>query len=297
MFNWLKNKLNNLVPNDINDGLMTSNFCTIKIGSKIKIPDNVVGFVYFKDKMYLEMNSGEHILNEESLINLYKKQLGKKKSIKKLNLDLFFVNLSRFEHNLNYKDKIPVNHKTTKLTFDVKITSNVTDAKSFLDTILITTANVNSRIADEIYLSYIEEFLRNYFLKVELDDFALPEEMKSNIFNKLSKFLNKMGVSLHKLEINLSENTKLDKNSSNKSSFFDFYREVKPKNEEKQENTVDQKEKLNYTLNSRETQSAINEEKPEEKADKKESVAYCPRCQNKLIQGSKFCHRCGYQIK
>ena len=297
MFNWLKNKLNNLVPNDINDGLMTSKFCTVKLGSKIKIPENVVGFVSYKDKIYLEMDSGEHILNEESLSSLYKKQLGKKKSIKKLNIDLYFVNQSRFEHNLNYKDKIPVDHKMKKLTFDIKITSNVTDAKRFLETILITTANVNSRITDEIYLSHIEEFLRDYFLKIELDEMLIPEDMKSKIFDKLSKHLNKMGVSLHKLEINLSENSKLDKNSSNKSSFFDFYREIKPKDEEKQENTVDQKEKLNYTLNSRETKSAVNEEKPEEKEDKKEAVSYCPRCQNKLIQGSKFCHRCGYQIK
>ena len=293
MFNWLKNKLNNLVPNDINDGLMTSKFCTIKLGSKIKIPENVVGFVSYKDKIYLEMNSGEHILNEESLPSLYKKQLGKKKSIKKLNIDLYFVNQSRFEHNLNYKDKIPVNHKMKKLTFDIKITSNVTDAKSFLETILITTANVNSRITDEIYLSYIEEFLRDYFLKIELDEMLIPEDMKSKIFDKLSKCLNKMGVSLHKLEINLSENSKLDKNSSNKSSFFDFYREIKPKDEEKQENTVDQKEKLNYTLDSSETKTASNDETGE----KKESVSYCPRCQNKLITGSKFCHRCGYQIK
>lgn len=296
MFNWLKNKLNNLVPSDINNGLMTSNFCTIKLGSKIKIPENVVGFVSYKDKIYLEMNMGEHILNEESLPSLYKKQLGKRKAIKKLNIDLYFVNLSRFEHNLNYKDKIPVDHKMKKLTFDIKITSNVTDAKSFLETILISTANVNPRIADEIYLSYIEEFIRNYFLKIELDDVVIPEDMKSKLFDKLSKYLAKMGMSLHKLEINLNENSKIDKISSNKSSFFDFYREPKVKDEENKENTVDQKEKLNYTLNNRETQSVSSDERLENK-NNKEPVTYCPRCQNKLIQGSKFCHRCGYQIK
>lgn len=53
MFNWLKNKLNNLIPSDLNKGFLTSNYVTVKVGDKITIPQNITNDINEKLKKHL----------------------------------------------------------------------------------------------------------------------------------------------------------------------------------------------------------------------------------------------------
>ena len=115
MFSWFKKRLNVLLPNDINNGFMNANLCTVKTNSKITIPKNVIGFVSYKDKVYLEMQEGEYTINKENLPDLYKRQGGNKRTLKHIKVDFFFINTKAFDINFSYTDKIPVNAKNVKI--------------------------------------------------------------------------------------------------------------------------------------------------------------------------------------
>ena len=113
MFGWFKSKLN-LIPNDASKGMLTSNFSTFKLGEKLVIPENLVCLLKYKDKTYKELTPETYSLNKEFLLDLYSKQIKGKKKLKELKADLYFINLSSFNFEFEYTDKIPIN-KVKKL--------------------------------------------------------------------------------------------------------------------------------------------------------------------------------------
>ena len=94
MFNWFKNKLNSLIPSDFEKGFMSYNFCSVKINSNLTVPENSVCFVCYRNKIYLELTAGSYTLDENTLHSVYIKQ-SKNKELKKIKLDLYFVNLKK----------------------------------------------------------------------------------------------------------------------------------------------------------------------------------------------------------
>lgn len=278
MFKWLKRALNNLLPSDIDKGMMSCNFCTIKIGDKIKIPDNCVCLVTYKDKTFNTLQSGSYTLSKELLIDLYQKQLKNKKELKKLKVDFFFVNTKDFSYNFDYIDKIPVSGKLNKLIFNVNMNLNVNNYRVFASNVLSEFASVNAISCERLILDYIENLTRNFFLHKVLEDYSIPETMQSELKDKLMKQLEKIGIALNLFKISISSNKKDTKNI-----FFDepdnnisTESEIR-KTESDNQNTIDQNENLYYN----------------EQNNTKKNLTHCTNCGCKIIKGSLYCHICG----
>ena len=279
MFNWLKNKLNNLVPGDANKSFLTSNFTKVKVGDKITIPENFVCFVCYRDKTYAELKSGTYSLDESLLPNLYNKQKKKRKKIKKLDLDFFFVNLSEKTFNVSYVDKIPVKRKTTKLNFEIEATLNVCDAKGFNKYMCAEFYQPVALTTNNYVEDLLQELVKKYFLKVRLEDYCVPQNIIESTNETLKKSLAKIGLNLKQFK--LSTSNKKDANSKKFTFATKSNTEINNENlsnkQEKLLNNVDQTEKLNYNSNEP-TQQNNN---------------ICSSCGAKIIKGSIFCPRCG----
>ena len=311
MFSWLKNKLNSIIPDDIQKGVITSNFCTIKNGSKISVPTGVVCYINYKDKNYLELNAGEYTLNETTLPELCEKQKGKNKKLKKIKIDFYFVNTKQFDISFTYKDKVEIQNRLAKLIFTIKYNCNAIDSKKLFKSILYIIPDPDSVSSAILINDYLRESLMNYFFKRDLENIHLTSDMKEEIKNRISKSLAKIGLQLNSFEILIEERVKRKKSSNTEIShtgFFDSFNNSLTQSKqgtdqvdknfvankivvEKSIENVDQNKKKEYT-SSDQANTTIDRHSSNENSN----ISVCPRCQNRLIKGSKYCHRCGYQI-
>ena len=149
------------------------------------------------------------------------------------------------------------------------------------------------------------------YIKRELENIHLTSEMKEEIKNRISKSLAKIGLQLNSFEILIEERVKRKKSSNTEIShtgFFDSFNNSLTQSKqgtdqvdknfvankivaEKSIENVDQNKKKEYT-SSDQANTTIDTHSSNENS----SISICPRCQNKLIKGAKYCHRCGYQI-
>lgn len=278
MFNWLKNKLNFLIPSDIEKGLMTSCYKNIKLGDKLTVPTNVVCFLSFKDKVYLTLQEGTHSLNKDLLLKLYEKQLGKKKSLKHIKVDLFFVNKKTFNFNLNYFDKISVQKKMEKVLFDISMQINVANENTFSRFVMAEFALMTSLQTNDFILDYTEQCLKKFFLRKNLDDLIIAFSERDQITEYLHKSLEKIGITLQDINLELTKGFKTKKSSACVSS-FNFNNSTKSTNSTEAQNfsseTIDQTNHLDYN---------------------NEQLDVCPTCKSKKIKGSVYCHKCGTKL-
>ena len=296
MFSWFKKRLNVLLPNDINNGFMTANLCTVKTNSKIIIPKNVIGFVSYKDKVYLEMPEGEYTINKENLPDLYKRQGGNKRTLKHIKLDFFFINTKAFDINFSYTDKIPVNAKNVKFKINVALNCGVINVNKFYDFVLGFLSTTSAVETESLIVNFTQEFLMKQFLKLNLTDINLPDIFVSMLEEKLIKFMEKMSLKLNTFKISIEPKLKAKNNTyvseQKKSSFFEPLEESLSAN-------VDQSTKDDYNTNNIADSITINvgdnviKQQPEQFS----KPEICPFCSRRLISGSAFCHRCGNKIK
>lgn len=292
MFSWFKNKFNNLLPSDAHNGLMTAELTTIKVGTKLTVPENFVCFACYKDKTYLEMPTGTHILNAETLPELYKEQLGKRRSLRHLKIDLFFVNLNQTNISFSYNDKVPVSGKNTKLKFDVNINCSVNNAKKFSKFVLGFLATTTAYETEKLVVGFIQEFLMQQFLKVTLTSTEIPAGLVNELTQKLSSYMLKMALTLN--NFNLSTQLKNNLTPQEKpTKSFSFNTST---------STTNNISSSNLFNNSSKNKENVVDQNPNEHynnvnstlAETQQSCARCCSvCGSKLITGAIFCHRCG----
>ena len=279
MFRLFKFSKSVSIPSDIIKGLMTSSLCKgVKLGSKISIPKDIICLVSYKDKVYKILETGNYTINETLAPELYDRQ-AKKRKIKKLNIDFFFVNRQNLSISTNFKDKIPVERKMTKFNINIMTDINVYKPETFAKYVLNDVATITAEESLQLFCDYIEIFTRNYLVKVELNDYELPNDIKLNYKDKLTKYLTKIGVTLNKLDIVISTKNPIEK----KSNFFNHL--------DTETNTDTPTIDTSDTTNS--LQTHVNESTNTEGTKDR----YCANCNMKLIEGSIYCHRCGYVVK
>lgn len=280
MFGIFKRKTN-FLPDDVKKGMLTSNFVSFKMGEKLTIDENLVCFIRFKDKTYKELTSDSYALNKEFLLELYSKQLKKKKKLKQLKADFYFVNLNSFSYEFEYIDKIPLNNHTTKILFSVNLSVNVDDADAFLKFIIYENPAARCVDTQNILIDFVEDSVKKFYLKRELENAILTNEMQKALFAHVEKSLNKIGINLSLLEVSLLK--KANKTSKNeeikeKSGFFtpsNLQEDTKSNQKENvlvSKDIVDQQPKIEY---------------------KKSIFKVCPNCKSNIIAGAIYCHKCG----
>lgn len=283
MFKLFKNNHNSFIPKDIKNGMHSANFCTVKLGEKIEIDNNLICFVSYKDKIYLELNSGSYVFNKEFLLEIYTKQLKKKKKLKSLNLDLYYVNLNAFSYEFDFSNNLYLTSGKTKTLCSIKTKLKVSDPKLFNKTIINEITGSTAQTSEKFVLEFIEFEIKHYFLRKTLPSTTLSAQQLEALKIKLTTSLNKIGVELMEFDIVINKIA----NSKNKNTI------------------TEPKTSLQYkTINDSEKEAkAIEIEQNLEKTiDQTKSIDYtkennvCPICKIKLIKGSIFCHKCGYNI-
>ncbi len=274
MFNWFKNKLNNLVPSDIGKGFMSSTFTKIKIGQALTIPENVCCYLSYHDKIYAELETGTYTLDKALLEKIYNRQQKNNRPLKKLDLDLFFVNLNSQDLKFCFPDKIPVKKKTKKFQVQVTITLKPKSPRVITDFLCAEFYSINAENSKECYMEYSQEFLKKQLLKVELNSSLLPAETKEDLRTKLKEYLKNLGMELLSFDLQLFVN---DDEKGRLTQGFDFQFQNFESNTPSK--TVDQTQKFDYNENNS-TPSNL-----------------CPKCKSKIIKGAVFCHRCGNTLK
>ena len=248
---------NKIMLDNLTDIMSTRINKNIKLDTKIFIPDDFVGLVYYKDCFLFSLESGEYKLDKKTFEKVIEKNKKRNRNIKKptYNFNLHYVstkdlNISmQFNAVMSFKDKSKYN-----LIANYSISNPLVFSKELLTTWYKTT---NKRTISYIHSWFKEfsEYLVKKYDKTQLNN-------TENLTNFANKFFKKYGITINTIKV-----------SNNKSSFFEPLN-TQPKSEKIETN--------NISFNS--FQQNSNEH-------------YCPRCQAKLIQGSIYCVRCGEKLK
>lgn len=270
MFNWFKNK-HSLIPDDIDEGIVSSNFCEVKLNSKIILPENVVCFVTYKDKLYLTLSTGEYEFNTATIPEIYKKQ-AKNEKLKKLLLDLFFVNLKEFNYDFSLNEKIKINRDEAHLKFDILSKYKVKNPNEIFKYIQNEFEIPTSKDSNDCIDYLIKDITEKQINKTKFTEPTLSITQAEAISEKVKKEFLKIGIEITSFYISLT----------NKPSENPIEKNIEmPKVEEQP------KEIINTTF-------TLPIDQIEKKAYTEETTQKtCPNCGIKLIPNAMFCHRCG----
>lgn len=278
MFGWLKNKFNNLLPPDANKSLMSANFCTVKLNTKLTVPENMICYVCYKDKTYLELPAGTHFLNQENLKNLCKKQ-HLAKSLKKVKVDLFFVNLSTFERQVKIKEKLLISRRLSRVELLVNFKIRVENADAFSKFILSEMSCPNASKTDGVVEGYFADFMHKFLLKKRFNSLVFEQDILNELTQKAQTFFEIGGVKLCNIQLEFSPQ---------KQKFIQPNKQLKQDTAVERKTltqTVDQSNKNDYNISK--SEKIINQEKKN----------ICPNCKQNIVANSWFCHRCGFKTK
>ncbi len=229
---------------------------------------------------------GELMINKENLGALISKQT-KKKDIKKLQVDLFFVNTNKLEKSFTFADKIYIDHGLFKVNYKLNLKLNVEKPKKFLTFTLRELALPRGVDTDKLIQNYLYDLIHSFFLRKNLDSPELDEKILTTLKTKVQKFFNSVGVSLIDFDFQLSTNGTF---APKKIKIFDNTNKNTPKTATVQKEsgkTLDQNENIDYNENV--TQKVDNP--PTAQAN------ICPVCGKTVVQGSIYCHHCGAMLK
>lgn len=240
---------------NLNDTMSSVVNKKIKFDTKIEIPQNFVGLFYYKDKYIMSLNSGEYKFQGDLFYKLVEKN-------RKHNQDL--NKQPKFDFNLHYVSTNNQNIKITmkkfvgfskRITYSLNANYNIFDSKTFASHILLTWYKTTNDRTLSIINCWFKEFL----------EYCNSKKYKINgsLEENANKYFKKYGIIINNIKIN-SDN-KIENNFFNNSA--------DPPTSE----TIFQQQLQNTNLNI-----SVDHDR------------YCPNCQSKLIEGSLFCHKCGY---
>lgn len=304
MFKWLKNLFSTkkLLPKDIENGLMTSMFCSVKFGEKLIVPEKCICFLSYRDKIYNKFEQGEYVLNEKTLQNLIEKQLKTNSQTKNptIKFDLFYVNLGYFNSSTKQVENIPYNHKLTKFEIKTNFACHVIDADKFKNYALSFFALIRPIDAQNLINDFVIESINRYYIKQKFSSPIDTISETNNVKTHINKKAEKYGFELINFNMSIFPKAKLPQKSTNVSFFENNSTKTNSNNVNQQPITnktspiiavenIDNSKHKEYNLNDVE-QTKSTTEQVEKHMD------ICPNCQTKRIANSIFCHKCGYKF-
>lgn len=251
---FFKNKKIELVNSqDIMTTLVNKN---IKLDTKISIPNNFIGLIYYGDKYLFSLPANEYKFQGDRFYKVIEKNARRNKKIKKptYNFNLHYVNVStqKIETTLNtatiFKE---VETYTTCAVY--KISNPQLFAKEILATWYKTTNKRTQKIIMQMFKDFSIKFLRRKLKK--------NSQLTEQLSDSANKYFKQYGIDICSIEI---KNINLPQ-----SNFF---------TQAEQDAPLMQK---SFTPDNN---------------IKNDSATYCPNCQSKIIEGADFCHKCGYRF-
>ncbi len=299
MCKWFKNLLNpnKLLPKDVETGLMTSMYYSVKLGEKLFVPENCVCFLSYRDKIYCQFVAGSYTLDEKVLANLLSKQFRNKDKIKKVKFDLFFVNLTEFRYSTRQVEDIPVDKKLSKVEIKTNFACKVVDADKFQSNALRFYALIRPIDAEHFVKEFVEENINRFYLKRELTANIDNVFESKSLIEYLNKKAEKIGLNIIDLGMTLWVKTK--GRTTPKQDAPSFFENSSSKTEtDSQSPTNTEVENVANSMpksidNSKQEAYNLNDTDAEHAVGKQE---VCPICKSKRIANSIFCHKCGYKF-
>lgn len=285
LFNLFKNKREYL-PKDTTSCLITSCNLEVKLNTPITLPENVICFVGFKDKIYLKTNNQLNV-DENNLNQLFQKQAKKNKNLKTLNFDLFLVNCNDQSKNFNFNQKIRIGKTDHKANFQLETVLKVYDAEKFKDIVLSFYALPTAEDGYDCVAMYILDFLKPYLNKIKLEtpDLKLHQQI---IAEKIGNILKKLGLELKTFKLDFSvKDAEFEKR---KPQVTENLFQNLPLKDDVQNET----QSKNVDLN---TQIIYNNNQEKQTTHDTPGQLLCPCCKAKVITNAVYCHRCGQVLK
>lgn len=275
-FWWTNNKIklnNNL---DIMSTIVNKN---VKLDTKISVPNNFVGLVYYNDRYLFTLQEGEYKFQGDTFYKVVEKNARRNKNIKKPSyiFNLHYVNISRQKIETSINIQVAFKHKECfVLSCIYEINSPTKFADEILTTWYKTTNKRTEKIVKELFGEFCFEFLRKR-LKKNID-------LNSQLKVTAQKHFKNYGINI--CEINL---TKYNENGKVVNFFED--------------NSNSHVPYINPNSNNNSNQIESNETRPSIPSLQQDGFStlttvkkYCPNCQAERIEDADFCHKCGYRF-
>jgi len=257
LFNFKKNiEITN--NNEIMTSLINKN---VKPETKIVVPENYAGLVYFRDYYQFTLFAGEYTIHKDTFYQIVQKNEKKNRNRKK----------PRFDFNIHYisKANLPMEFTLKKKSsfkqkqeFNIKAVYKIEDEKKFAKEILATCYYTNSRRTFNIVYEWFLDFANKLLNK------KLTNNFESKLKEYADKYFKKYGLNIVEISMN---------GLKSKNSFFDYSQQS---NLENQTLITNKTQNPNFTTNIQENNSS----------------KYCPNCQSKVIENSPFCVHCGKKL-
>ena len=247
----------------------------VKLDTKIDVPNNFVGLVYYTDRYLFTLQAGEYKFQGDTFYKVVEKNAKRNKDIKKptYNFNLHYVNISRQKIETSIYIQATFKQKECYVLSCVyEIDSPTKFADEILTTWYKTTNKRTEKLVKEMFGEFCFEFLRKR-LKKNLDIYSQLKESADKHFKNF-------GIKICEIS--------LQKHNENNSNFFDNFAQntTNSNTQNSRENNLSED-----ISNDASTFNQLTSLPTSEKAKQ-----YCPNCQAKKIEGADFCHKCGYRF-
>lgn len=249
----------------------------VKLETKIEIPDNYVGLVYYHDYFQFSLPAGTHTMHKDSFYQIVKKNEKKNKASKKptFNFNIHYVSLNDMEMEIAYQKKNKSRQKVNcVLAIKFKIDQAETFAKEILATSYRTTTDRTSR--------YLHDWFKQFASKVNFKNIT----DKQKLIQSATKFFKNYGISILDVSLKTDAINRLYSDNSNDNS----HENMEIASFSSSNNTSS----LNDSQNNMLPNNSNNGSLPQNVVQ--QNVRFCPRCQSKLLDGSTYCLRCGFKV-
>ena len=249
-----KVKLDN--PQDLMSTVVNKN---IKLDTKIVIPSNFVGLIYYSDKYLFSLKQGEYKFQGDLFYKVVEKNRKRNKDNDKptYNFNLHFVNLSRQNIELSLKYFISFKQKEN---INLKAVYEIEKPELFAKEILLTWYKTHNKRT----LKIVTDLFKEFCYKAVKKKLSSKTDYNSQLTQLAQKYFSQYGIKICQISFN--------KQANNTNNFFNTMEQVNTTPEPKHEivNTNPELFKINKN--------------------------YCPNCQSEMIDGADFCHKCGYRF-
>lgn len=280
-FWWTNNKIklnNNL---DIMSTIVNKN---VKLDTKIDVPTNFVGLIYYNDRYLFTLQAGEYKFQGDTFYKVVEKNERRNKNVKKpsFNFNIHYVNISRQKIETSINIQVAFKQKEC---FVMSCIYEIDNPTKFADEILTTwyktTNKRTEKLVKELFGEFCFEFLRKR-LKKNVD-------ISSQLQETASKHFKSFGIKV--CEIHLQKYS-----DSNASNFFGDTKNQNDINDTASKNYFNNSDNQNNNYTSDPSSLPYNFVPNQNDVGNNRSKKYCPNCQAEKIEGADFCHKCGYKF-
>lgn len=247
-------------PTDTKDIMTSVVNKRLKLDTKIVVPENFVGLIFYREKYLQTLQSGEYKLQGDIFSKVFEKNLKRNKKSKKPLFDfiIHYVNTSRQKFQVECKKILAFKQVRT---YNLNCVYEIENPRQFASHLLVSWfKTTNART-----LKYIDGWFHEFMAKILSKKMNNLSELNSKVFDMGVQYFKKYGINI------VSMNLTSDGNAPIGEEKIKIYSE-------------------DISFNSEPKIPAKKE------AESDSFERFCPRCQSAIKLDVDFCPYCGYGL-